>query len=480
MRMGIILLSLVTAILASYIFYVINSSSQKQVEILKAMVKQEAIAHFDNILVTRRWNAEHGGVFVKQRPGMKPNPYLKEDSFIRSENQEIYIKINPAWMTRQISEIANKTSHYQYHIVSLNPLNPGNKTADQFEQRALEFFEQYPEELYYFEFDDRESLKINFMGMLKTEESCMPCHKEQGYKVGDVRGGIRVSIPAANYNLQLDTIQTRKTLFIAVLSLILVLVFIAFYYFLKTIHAVMAKDRLITHQARLAQMGEMLNSIAHHWRQPLTALGLKIQDLLDAYDYGELNREYLEKNVSESIKAIGKMSNTINSFRQFTTVKSQAEHFSIPEVVDEALELVIPSLNDHLIHISQDFADDVYAFGDRQLLSQSITNLLINAQDALVERNVSNKTIHLQVKKDEKYAFVMVSDNGRGIEKAVMERIFEPFFTTKDPALKTGTGLYFAKIFIEQQLQGKLSAKNTGQGACFTIRLPICLAAPKQ
>jgi len=176
----------------SYILYNLHHTKNIQIELSKQKLIQEAIAHFDNMVVTRSWNSRYGGVYVLQQKGLQPNPYLKNNS-MRGANNELLVKINPAWMTRQISELSNQRSKYYYKITSLKPINPNNK-ADSFETEALNYFENHQDDKYYYRFSDDYN-DFNFMGALVVKKSCLTCHADQGYEVGDIRGGIRVSIP---------------------------------------------------------------------------------------------------------------------------------------------------------------------------------------------------------------------------------------------------------------------------------------------
>jgi two-component system, LuxR family, sensor histidine kinase TtrS len=185
--------------------YALQHSSREQIELVRQSLVQEAQAHFDNLLVMRRWNAMHGGVYIKQHGDMQANPYLPDNQMLNADG-EILIKINPAWMTRQLAELANVQGRSYYHITSLKPINPGN-IADAFEQRALTRFEQMPQQKYYYEFSDDNQL--HFIGALTTEEPCLACHTQQGYELGDVRGGIRVSLPLDLYHAQVALIKSR-------------------------------------------------------------------------------------------------------------------------------------------------------------------------------------------------------------------------------------------------------------------------------
>ena len=218
----------------SYLAVLQLYNAQKvQQNLSKEQIVQEAKAHFKSIQDTRLWNAQFGGVYVKTNGTLKPNPYLK-NNMIHLNKKESMIKINPAWMTRQISDISNKKGSYYFKITSLKPLNPANK-ADFFEKEALNFFEKNKEHPYYYNFDDQEN-KFNFMGALTVNKACMSCHQQQGYKVGDIRGGIRVTIPLAIYHKQMLSLENKttnsvlKTLLVAFIILFTILRLIQLFY----------------------------------------------------------------------------------------------------------------------------------------------------------------------------------------------------------------------------------------------------------
>ncbi len=202
----LIFVNLIIIITIGFIWLELENSFIKKSELSKDMLIQEASSNFDNMVVTRSWNSLHGGLYAKAKEGEKPNPYL-EENHIYSDKGDLLIKINPAWMTRQIAELSNKQKSNYYKITSLKPINPENK-PDMFETEALRFFEMNPSKKYYYNIDKNLS-KFNFMGALKIEKSCLQCHAVQGYKIGDIRGGIRVSIPTINYQTKLIEIKNQ-------------------------------------------------------------------------------------------------------------------------------------------------------------------------------------------------------------------------------------------------------------------------------
>jgi diguanylate cyclase (GGDEF)-like protein len=166
-------------------------------EALKArqeIALQTARSFFDQIVITRKWNAQHGGVYVPVTDETQPNPYLPtigRDLII--DTDLTLTKINPAFMTRQVSEIALQQEGTKFHITSLRPLRPEN-TPTLREQQALDAFEDGEQEIG--EFTDNAGVPSFFyMAPLITEKTCLECHASQGYKEGDIRGGISVTLP---------------------------------------------------------------------------------------------------------------------------------------------------------------------------------------------------------------------------------------------------------------------------------------------
>ncbi|HPS58473.1 MAG TPA: diguanylate cyclase [Spirochaetota bacterium] len=158
------------------------------------LVLQVARTNFQQVLLFRAWNSIHGGVYVPVTADTSPNPYLDTEMREIKVNRDLTLtKINPAFMTRQVSEIAAKREGIRFRITSLNPLRPENRPTP-LEKTALEKFEKgIPEtgervtddgKLYYF-----------YMAELRTEKACLKCHAKQGYREGDIRGGISVIMP---------------------------------------------------------------------------------------------------------------------------------------------------------------------------------------------------------------------------------------------------------------------------------------------
>jgi diguanylate cyclase (GGDEF)-like protein len=186
-----------TAIVASSLGWMLHSATEEKRQIATLTARSA----FKQIVITRRWNSGHGGVYVPITEKNQPNPYLEDERRDLRINESFSLtKINPAFMTRQISEIAMEEDGIRFHITSLKPIRPQNE-ATPVEKEFLSLFEQGSrEESRFMEEEGRKVFK--YMAPLLTEKSCLKCHAKQGYKEGDIRGGIAVSLPFA---LQIPT-----------------------------------------------------------------------------------------------------------------------------------------------------------------------------------------------------------------------------------------------------------------------------------
>ena len=154
---------------------------------------QTAKSFFDLIVMTREWNAWHGGVYVPVTPETMPNPYLEIPMRDIHVNEQLTLtQINPAYMTRQIAEIAEE-QNVTFHLTSLNPIRPQNKPSLK-EEKALKAFEKGVSKKGEF-IEQNGKTEFFYMAPLETKDECLKCHAAQGYQKGDIRGGIRVTLP---------------------------------------------------------------------------------------------------------------------------------------------------------------------------------------------------------------------------------------------------------------------------------------------
>lgn len=208
-------------IVSLLVFSVFWGFSYRSSTLIKDQLLKQGQSFFDEIIVTREWAANHGGVYIKMGPDTTVNPYLLKipnlNVVIKDEYGIAYTLKNPALMTREISEIADKKRIFKFKITSLNPLNPKNK-PDKFERDALQLFDQGKDEYFTFEKENEEIVNFRYMAPLITEKPCLKCHGQQGYQEGDIRGGISVSLPATAILKQ--TTEDRNTIILIAVGIV--------------------------------------------------------------------------------------------------------------------------------------------------------------------------------------------------------------------------------------------------------------------
>jgi signal transduction histidine kinase len=222
-------------------------------------------------------------------------------------------------------------------------------------------------------------------------------------------------------------------------------------------------------KSKMASMGEMIGNIAHQWRQPLSQLSGLFFDIESAYDYKELNKKYLQNRVEEANDLLEYMSKTIDDFRNFFNPNSKKEEFFIKDSVDNAIKIVKSTLDFYHIELLVDIDEFYKINGYKNEYSQAVMNIISNAKDILIEKNIQNPQIKIYLEKNKK-ATLCIEDNAGGINEQIIDKIFDPYFTTKYE-YGTGIGLYMTKLIIEEKMNGLISAKNTKDGAKFLIEI---------
>ena len=234
------------------------------------------------------------------------------------------------------------------------------------------------------------------------------------------------------------------------------------------------KDIILLQQARHAMMGEMMMNIAHQWRQPLNAIGARIQEMSFLLERGEIEVSAVKGYTSDVMDILVEMSRTIDRFRHFYQTRANSAISLMPiEAIREAIAIVEATYREQGIEIRLDGRSHVpiqCAPGD---FSQSILIVMANARDAIMERQVSDGRIVITVESigENGRNRICINDNGGGIPEELMERIFDPYVTTKFQSQGVGLGLFIARQIVETRLNGNISALNTATGAEFILEV---------
>jgi len=450
----------------------------------------------------RHWNAQYDGVYVKSEK-LEPNPYLNPNS-IKSADNETMVWVNPAFMTRQISDIASFRDGFKLKITS-NKLINKNNAPDEDEKKILDQFDINPNIPYWWEIKNNE---FKFIGALKTEQACLVCHAAQGYKVGDIRGGISVTFDVKKEFEQLNEINKDKeqTIIFLIIAAIGAIITLLIHEntkrineqkisklnesleikvkelddFNQTLHNKVKieiekqreKENLLIQQSKLAALGEMIGNIAHQWRQPIGAVSAIMMNIKWTAISQGVDKKFLDERMNEANEQLKYMSQTIDDFRNFFKPNKEKEYFDLKNEIKKAYKISQKSLLYNNINLQIFSSSTITVYGYANEFSQVVLNLISNAKDVLIERKVETPRIEIHTSQDDKNIYCEVKDNGGGIEEKYINRIFEPYFTTKQHQ-GTGIGLYISKEIIQKHMQGTLDAKNIKNGASFIICLPI-------
>jgi signal transduction histidine kinase/CBS domain-containing protein len=225
-------------------------------------------------------------------------------------------------------------------------------------------------------------------------------------------------------------------------------------------------------QSRLAQMGEMISMIAHQWRQPLTAISttvgtLKLKNMLNNYD-----RDFFDQKLDQIILYSQHLSDTINDFRDFFKRDKILERQKLTKIIKATTIIIQPSLDDRGISLVFNLEDDIVINIYINEFKQVILNILQNAYDVLVDKEIEEPQITIRSYRDDRYIFLEIGDNGGGIPDEIITNIFNPYFTTK---IKDGTGLglYMSQMIIRDHCRGTLEVENSDLGAIFRIKVKL-------
>ena len=250
----------------------------------------------------------------------------------------------------------------------------------------------------------------------------------------------------------------------------------------KKTKELLEKEAILNQKAKMAAMGEMIENIAHQWRQPLSVIStisssLKIKKEMNILD---------DKEFYEALKNINKtsehLSNTIDDFRNFFSPNKEMNKFYLSQLIKKSKDLIKSRFDKFNIKVIENI-DDIEILSYQNELFQVILNLFSNSIDVLSSSQIENKIIYIKIYHDENNLYIEFLDNGGGIKDEFINRVFEPYFTTKHKSQGTGIGLYMSLQIVTKHLNGEISVKNDTFienntayfGAKFTILLPIHL-----
>jgi signal transduction histidine kinase len=504
-------------------FWAINTRHE---QLLMAQIDVQARAVFKQVVMTRKWVAEHGGVFVEKLPWVEPNPFLRNAAITDAQGKH-YVKQNPAMVTRELSHYAEREHLYVFHITSLKLLNPEN-APDPFERSALVDFESGRV---------KEAATIEQLGAshyyryvapLYVETACLECHDHQGYKVGDVKGAISVSIPIDQL-LEVNSAERRYmvagtaligAIMILTLSLITRRIIInpirkiqtrmvaftsagdrslppietgdeieslgrSFTEMAKTLEeyhtSLQQKVRAATQEltdknealARSSRAkSEYLAKTSHELRTPLTAIK-------GAMDYLTVKLALREADNDQDLvvffemikKSADRLIRLVNNILDYERIGlGQAEmdfkETSLKSAFEEVVAGFVPLAAEKSVIIQTKFMDATARI-DEDRTKQVLTNLLSNALNV----SPDSGRIHVALEDRREEVWGSVEDMGAGIPPAERDKVFKQYYT-KNVAGGTGLGLAICRGIIEAH-GGQIGVEASSLGGSrFWFKIP--------
>lgn len=228
------------------------------------------------------------------------------------------------------------------------------------------------------------------------------------------------------------------------------------------------RERQLNQQSKQAALGELLMHIAHQWKQPLSELAsINMLNLGRLGAQQTLSSEELLEDFKRCDQIIKFMSSTVESFQNFYKPTREKRFFDVHDTLMQAAYIIGATLSYHKIGLTVQKIHTPKAYGHENEYAQVMLNLLSNAKEILVMRNTPDPRITITVEMLGERSVVQVCDNGGGIDEEIMETLFEPFAPSRQGS---GIGLHMSRAIMEKN-GGTLEARNTPQGACFTLIL---------
>ena len=231
------------------------------------------------------------------------------------------------------------------------------------------------------------------------------------------------------------------------------------------------KEKMMLLQSKHSAMGEMISMIAHQWRQPLACISSIINRIKLKNNMNKIDKDFLNNILDETNVYIQYMSNTIDDFRNFFSIDTKNELTSLNEIVLNVYKMINKSFNSQNINIEIEDSKLTERFLFKNELVQILLNILNNAKDAFLEKDIKNPKITISFSENENYQNIFVEDNAGGIDEKVILNIFDPYFSTKSKKNGSGLGLYICKTILEKNNLGTISVKNKNNGVIFTITI---------
>jgi len=502
----VLYLSIVTLIVMSPILFIIWNHQRN---ILFEQAKIQANTVFEMIVVTRQWVAEN-------RNRIEPVP---------------------AVATKELSIYAGKLSNFKFHITSDVLVNPEN-APDEFEKRALKLFQLGETEVEEITYDKNLGKVYRYMAPLFINESCLSCHDYQGYKIGDLRGGISVYIPLKDLEKSIlnNNILFYGMSFILYTTLLLSIVVLLHQLILKYIKKLSISAKAIHNEEKVtipifktndeiqelseafSQMynkiikneenlkiklkeaiseyikiyeellekheelkkankfkTDIIDALAHEIRTPMTKI-ISYSDILINNNTDKETEEIAKGVILKNTRYLNKL---FNQFLLLTKLEYSAFNFNWEKLnlkyfIDKWIEHFKDEIEQKNLSVTNNVSDEITIYSDEILLDHIISNLLSNA----IKYNTEHGEIEIDAQVKGDFVEITFGDTGFGIKEDEREKIFERFYRS-DTVKKyfSGTGLGLSIVYrILKEMKGSIKVDSVyGKYSKFIITIPLKL-----
>ena len=479
---GIVLTLLVT----SSLFWNVKNLNKQAIYI----ATEEARANWNKDQAFRRWATRHGGLYVKPDKRTPPNPYLEHlpNRDVETTDGVKLTLMNPAYMMSQMTKEFESMYGIKGKITGQILLNPANK-ADPWQLNALKQFDRGAKEISE-KADIGGKPYIRLMRPMVMKEGCILCHGHLGFKVGDIRGGVSISVPLTPYFEAAQ--KSKRSLFFSHsfvwLIGMLTIGLVSWRGHLREMEKRQEEvkrqkmEKNLRETQKLESLGVLAGGIAHDFNNILTGILGNVDLALDDLSPASPVRNYIEY-VQKEAKRAAELSNQMLVYSG--KGKFVIEYIDVNEIIKEMTHMLRVSISKHHI-IKYDLAKNLSSVEvDITQIRQVIMNLIINASEAMGE-NSGLISVTTGAKECDRhyfknmylnedipgglYNFIEVGDTGVGMDEETIKKIFDPFFTTKF----TGRGLGMSAVLgIIRGHKGAINIESKpGKGTKFTIHLP--------
>lgn len=480
-----------------------------QTNLVIGQAKHQARMLHRQIILTRQWVSDHHGLFVVKTEKARENPYLYSPNLETMEGITL-VQRNPAMVTRELSQYAQSAGYGWFRVTSLKPVNPANE-PDDFERASLMRFNEVPIDEHTEIQAKGNNTTLRYISPLIVKPSCLTCHARHGYKEGDIRGALSISIPI---DWAIETIQ-RNNRFIFILASFTVLAVICLLYLLFNVlvtarlsnlekimdnypeetHPIVSRSnrddeigrlsvrfaalcsRLERSRERLdkareqsfynekmASLGQLTAGIAHEINNPLGGLLNCVRNLQDDPENSELRARYLPL----LDKGLHQIESTMRQLLNFGRNEPlQLRMVDVDEEIRQCFSLLEFRMKS--IELALDLGVTSPLCIDTEAIKQIVVNIGLNALQAMKDGGL----LSVSSRCTEDILTMVFTDTGIGIDDETLPKIFDPFFTTKEVGQGTGLGLAVTYALV-QKMGGKLGVKSkVGQGTTFTVEIPV-------